>query len=132
MIYIKTLTLRNLLDLVDTAGATAGPTKPRGARGVQKAKKELKQNNQIEAGLKVVKDVGGDINNISHNVSIIRKTMAKKHQRKYKAEIIKVLERKYDMMKQTNPVEAEVILKKINQKYDERLEELENDGNDVA
>ena len=33
-------------------------------------------------------------------------------------------------MKATNPVEAEVILKKINKKYDEQLAELENDCND--
>lgn len=116
--------------LVDTAGITAGQTTPRGSRGVKKAKIELKQNNQVEAGIKAIKDVHTVISNVTHNVELIRHAMAKKHQHKYKSDVIHLLQRKHDLVKATNPVEAEVILKKINKKYDEQLAELEDDCND--
>lgn len=113
---------------LELAAKPAGSTKTRGARGMQKAKVELIQHNQVQEGLTVVKDVRTDIAKITNNVVIMRHAMAKKHDLKKKAVVITLLKRKYDGMKDTNPVEAKVILKKINQKCDEQLQELENDG----
>jgi hypothetical protein len=112
---------------IDTADVAAGRTTPRGSRGIKKAKFELKQNHQVEEGLKTVKEVGNDISKITDNVEIIRHAMEKKHQRKYKAEVIALLQQKHDALIHTNPVEAEMIFNKINKKRDEQIEELDDD-----
>jgi hypothetical protein len=103
----------------------------KGTKGIKKSKLELKQQNNVEAGLKVMKFVGSDITKIMNNVETIRDVLTKKLQRKNETEIITLLERKYKLLKDTRPVEAAAILTKINRKYEHRLQELESNENSI-
>lgn len=115
-------------DFNDTTAyaVTAGKSTPRAARGIQKSKEALKKNLQVVESLGHMKCVSTNISLIAKRIDVTTNAMQKKRKLQCGKEVISLLERKYKLT--TDPDEKALIMIKINQKYDERLYELEQDG----